>query len=221
MASSLCCFNPQTPRLVLGSGGGVSPSPERNACWCHASCKPSNPWIMNSGLQTLSAILVHCVFLPWDANRACHRGSPYITQHVVHCTPHNTSNWFTNGSLHLLKAPLLQPMVRKIMKKNYNFLCKIERFKCNEIMRTLRSREYVAKRLRSLKLPFRKLLLLNTAMFDMCLNCHSWSAALRCATRAGYAPIAIWFSSFILVCCQIITTKIPLFPLQIDRWIDK
>lgn len=78
--------NPPPPPAGFRQWGRGLPGPERNACWCHASCKPSNPWIMNSGLQTISASPVHCVFT-LDRGRACLQGSPYIPRRAtVHGT---------------------------------------------------------------------------------------------------------------------------------------
>lgn len=106
-ASSQCSFNPQTPPPAgFRQWGKGLPAPKRNACWCHASCKPSNPWIINSGLQTISASAAHCEFLTLDTIRACLQGSPYITQHTtIYCIPWDKSNWFATGSLYMQETP--------------------------------------------------------------------------------------------------------------------
>lgn len=69
------------------------PTPTRNACWFHASCKPSNPWIINSGLQTISASPMHCVVHMYGM---CLQVSPYIKHnHITH--NHNTHNHNTHN----------------------------------------------------------------------------------------------------------------------------
>lgn len=127
-AASIPKPRPPAPAGFRQWGKGL-PAPKRNACWCHASCKPSNPWIINSGLQTISASAVHCVFLTLDTIRAWLHGSPYITQHtIMYCISWDKSNWCATGSLYVQGDSLLQQIRGKIWRWDKNFFVDLSAF---------------------------------------------------------------------------------------------
>lgn len=94
----------QSPWLILGCGGGVptppAPLPRGMPADAVPAANPVIPWIMNSGLQTISASPVHCgVLILNTQERAVEAVRRTVHHKARYCSTRDKSNRFTTGRL--------------------------------------------------------------------------------------------------------------------------
>ena len=204
--SSHISSNLETLWVILGHGGGEGchhPTPERHACWCRASCKPSNPldyelWIT----EHFCPVRWPCGFLTSDAEhteraagarRALQRGTPLFYSEI-------NPNRFAAGHLQRLSAPLVKHTTppsaqerRRKLETGREFLATTwtqwnykEPFKkpwmCDKKIKehNMIPPPPLPSMLEGSYSGFVSTFFsLNIVVFDMCLNCHSWSLAFN------------------------------------------